>query len=150
MWASPRRIVLLFMVGVLLSGASVVLASPAAAATGTLTVTTLDRTGRAVRTQYGAVSVNTGDQHYFSTGGAHRLPRGTYDVYAAISSLNDGTETVGVKRVRIAGAARVIIDGAWSTTIRNPASGYVSLRANVLDTHGNAATTKVLRAYAIG
>jgi hypothetical protein len=39
-------------------------------------------------------------------------------------------------------------NGQWSTTIRNPASGYVSLRATVSDTHGNNTTTQVRRVYA--
>jgi len=42
------------------------------------------------------------------------------------------------------------VDGAWSATIPNPASGYVSLRSTVVDTHSNTATTEIFRAYGVG
>jgi hypothetical protein len=42
------------------------------------------------------------------------------------------------------------VDGKRSATITNPDAGYVSLRAKVVDKHGNTATTRVPRAYAIG
>jgi hypothetical protein len=39
--------------------------------------------------------------------------------------------------------------GHWSVAVRNPASGFVSLRSTVLDTHGNTATVTVYRAYGV-
>jgi hypothetical protein len=38
---------------------------------------------------------------------------------------------------------------AWSARVTNPASGWVSLRARVVDTRGNAVTTQITRAYAV-
>ncbi|MBB5870113.1 hypothetical protein F4553_003492 [Allocatelliglobosispora scoriae] len=40
--------------------------------------------------------------------------------------------------------------GKWSISVTNPASGYVSLRAQVADGAGNIGTTTIHRAYAIG
>ena len=39
--------------------------------------------------------------------------------------------------------------GAWTAAVRNPVSGFVSLRSSVLDTHGNSATVTVYRAYGV-
>lgn len=41
-------------------------------------------------------------------------------------------------------------NGRWSTTVTNPHSGTVWLRAKVIDSHGNATITEVGRAYAVG
>jgi len=39
---------------------------------------------------------------------------------------------------------------SWAATVRNPASGAVSLRATVIDGKGNSCEVTVLRAYAVG
>jgi hypothetical protein len=39
--------------------------------------------------------------------------------------------------------------GHWRATVPNPASGYVSLRARIDDTHGDWSTSSVIRAYAV-
>ncbi len=47
-------------------------------------------------------------------------------------------------------AVRVVhAGGHWHASVPNPASGYVSLRARIDDTHGGWATTTVIRAYAV-
>lgn len=114
----PRRVALLFVIGILLAGVSATVAVPADAATGTLTVTTLDRTGTPVRSQFGAIDVKTGDEHYLWTGSAHRLPRGTYDVYVAIATVKIGADTVGVKRIHVSGSARLTIDARQGRPVR--------------------------------
>lgn len=116
--SSMRRVALLLVVGAVLGGLAVVIATPADAASGTLTVTTLDRTGHSVRSQYGAVSLKTGREYYFWTGRAHRLPFGAYDVYTAIPTVQAGADTVGVKRVRVSGAAKLTIDARKGRAVR--------------------------------
>ena len=39
--------------------------------------------------------------------------------------------------------------GGWVATVKNPKSGYVSLRVKVTDTKGNASQITVFRAYRI-
>lgn len=41
-------------------------------------------------------------------------------------------------------------DGHWAMVVPNPASGAVSLRATVIDVHGNSTRTTVIDGYAIG
>jgi hypothetical protein len=41
------------------------------------------------------------------------------------------------------------VNGTWSAIIRNPASGFVSLRANAADQDGNTVTQTVIRAYEV-
>ena len=40
-------------------------------------------------------------------------------------------------------------NGAWLAVIRNPASGFVSLRANAADQDGNTVTQTIIRAYQV-
>jgi hypothetical protein len=114
-----RRVAPALIVATTLAGlAVVVVATPAAAVTGTLTVTTLDRTGHAVRTQIGAVSVPTGGEDFFWTGAARRLPQGVYDIYAAIPTPSVGADTVGVRRIRVSGTTHVTIDARHGRAVR--------------------------------
>jgi hypothetical protein len=120
---AARRFALVLITGAALGGAAVVVAPGAGAATGTLTVTTLDRTGHSVRSQFGVVDVNSGYESYFFTGAARRLAVGTYDVFAAIASPTAG-DTVGVRRIRVSGAAHLTIDARKGQPVRgflNPA-----------------------------
>lgn len=39
--------------------------------------------------------------------------------------------------------------GYWLATVRNPASGYVSLRSIVTDVRGDSTTETIYRAYAV-
>lgn len=126
-----RRIALVAILGLALGGVSVALTSPADAASGTLTVTTLDRTGHSVRSQFVTEDVHTGFDQVFWTGAARRLPQGLYDVYSAIASPSAG-DTVGVRRVRVSGAAHVTIDARKGRPVRghlSPAApaGFISV-----------------------
>ena len=61
----------------------------------------------------------------------------------AVQASVDGGRTWHAVAVRHAGSR-------WTAAVHNPASGYVSLRSTVKDTHGSATTTTVMRAYGIG
>lgn len=115
---TARRLGSVGLAAALLAGVSLALAVPASAATGTLTVTTLDRHGASVRSQFGAVDVKTGEQRYLWTGAARRLPHGTYDVFAAVQTADLGADTVGVKRVTVSGSTRVTIDARQGRPVR--------------------------------
>lgn len=41
------------------------------------------------------------------------------------------------------------VNGTWSAVVKNPASGFVSLRANAADQDGNTVTQTVIRAYQV-
>ncbi|MGW4210366.1 S8 family serine peptidase [Lentzea sp. NPDC004789] len=41
------------------------------------------------------------------------------------------------------------VNGTWSAFVRNPASGFVSLRANAADQGGNTVTETIIRAYRV-
>ena len=135
--ARVRSIALWVVVGVALGMLGVAVAIPAQAVAGTLTVTTLDRTGHAVRTQYGVVAVPTGRQYYFMTGRAHQLPVGAYDVFAAIPTAGQGADTVGVRRVHVSGFAHVTIDARNGRAVRGrmqpaPPDGFTERTVAVL------------------
>jgi hypothetical protein len=39
--------------------------------------------------------------------------------------------------------------GGWTAYVRNPASGFVTLRSEVTDTHGDTSTETIYRAYGV-
>jgi hypothetical protein len=41
------------------------------------------------------------------------------------------------------------VNGTWLAVIQNPASGFVSLRANAADQDGNTVTQTIIRAYQV-
>ena len=42
-----------------------------------------------------------------------------------------------------------LVGGKWTVNVHNPASGRVSLRSTITDTHGDDSTTTVYNAYAV-
>ncbi|REE99904.1 S8 family peptidase [Thermomonospora umbrina] len=73
---------------------------------------------------------------------------------------NQGTGPVKVTTLKVWSSAddgrtwrRVALTeagGGWTTELRNPSSGFVSLRAEMTDASGNSVKQTVIRAYAIG
>ena len=127
--SKARRVLLVLITGVALGGMAVMSAPDAGAATGTLTVTTLDRSGHAVRSQFDAEAVPDGAESIFWTGAARRLPVGTYNVFTAIASSTSG-DTVGVRRVRVSGAVHITIDARQGKPVRGflspaPPAGFL-------------------------
>ncbi|NUR49052.1 MAG: hypothetical protein HOV71_13035 [Hamadaea sp.] len=70
------------------------------------------------------------------------FPTATVKTVTAWASSDDGTTWRAVP-VTVSG-------GRWSLSVSNPASGYVSLRAQVAGGAGNIGTTTIYRAYGIG
>jgi len=104
-----RRVAVGLAAVVVLGGASTAVASAHAAPT-TLLVTTLDRTGHAVRSQLVAENVRTRASVVFWSGSPRRLAAGRYEVFASISTPDDGSVTSGVRRLRVNGSTRLTID----------------------------------------
>lgn len=80
----------------------------ALAATNTLTLTTLSRSGAKVTISATAVNVDTSEQYTIRTGKAKKLPKGTYAVLAQISAGD--TTTLAGKAVKVSGSAKLTID----------------------------------------
>jgi hypothetical protein len=82
--------------------------SAALAATNTLTLTALNRSGAKVTISATAVNVDTSAEYSIKTGKAKKLPKGTYAVLASIDT--GSTTTLGGKTVKVSGAAKLTID----------------------------------------
>jgi hypothetical protein len=82
--------------------------SAALAATNTLTLTALNRSGAKVTISATVVDAVTSAQYTIKTGKASKLPKGTYVVLAQISSGD--TTTLGGRTVKVAGATKLTID----------------------------------------
>ena len=80
------------------------LAVPAAASSGALTVTTLDRTGHAVPTDVSVLNLRTNANYTLHSGRRRALPPGWYGVVAVIAPTGTSwgsTETLGAQTVSI-------------------------------------------------
>jgi len=85
-------------------------ATPAAAASGSLVITTIGREGTKVTTTI-AVSNSVLTTPYTATSGKKlTLPDGTYDLMTDIYNAADGTDTIGGKIVTVSGATTTTID----------------------------------------
>ncbi|GAA0562637.1 hypothetical protein GCM10010172_52340 [Paractinoplanes ferrugineus] len=82
--------------------------SAALAATGTLTLTALNRAGTKVTISATAVDVDTSFGYTIKTGAAKKLPKGTYAVLARI--VTGETTTLAGYTVNVSGAAKVTVD----------------------------------------
>jgi hypothetical protein len=80
----------------------------ALAATNTLTLATLNRSGAKVTISATAVNVDTSAQYTVKTGKAKKLPKGTYAVLAQI--VTGGTTTLAGKTVKVSGSSKLTID----------------------------------------
>ena len=103
--------------------------SASAATTGSLTVTTLGRDGKAVSTSPQAVNVKTDEPYYLISGKAAKLPKGTYDVIVDVWNGRDSTDTLGAKQVTVSGSSKVTIDARQGHPVKAalspaPPSGY--------------------------
>jgi len=82
----------------------------AAAATNTLTVTTIDRTGAKVRAQVVATNLKNGGTYDLTGGRSRSLPRGTYVVTTTIRENGSLAETVGARTVKVSGSSATTVD----------------------------------------
>lgn len=108
-------------------------ASSASAATGSLTVTTLGRSGAKVATTVNIVNLTTLNEYSVASGKAIALPTGSYVALVDIWNPADGTDTVGASRVSVAaGTKSITIDArnGKSFSVRldtNPGTDYVQV-----------------------
>jgi hypothetical protein len=104
-----RRIPAILGTAVALAPLLLAYAPAASAATSAkLTVTTLGREGKAVKNQVEAVNLKTGTVHYLTSGGAHTLPNGTFDVITDIWDGTSQSDTLAATKVTISGHAKKV------------------------------------------
>jgi hypothetical protein len=123
-----RRIKTIIAAAVVLSPLLLVNAGSASAANGngSMTVTTLGRNGKPVSSNLSVYNTKTQAFSQLSSGTAHSLPKGTYDVLVDIWNGTDDTDTVGAKVVTVSGTTKVTIDarqGRPVTASLSPAPG---------------------------
>ncbi|WP_328914894.1 MULTISPECIES: hypothetical protein [unclassified Streptomyces] len=137
-----RRIPALLGAAAVLTPVLLVNAPSAAAASNSLTVTTLGRDGTKVTTAVQAYNTKTFNRYYLTSGKAKSLPKGTYDVITDIWNTRDSTDTLGGARVTVSGAAKLTIDARKGRPVKaslspKPPSGDAQwLRAEVCVTDG--------------
>jgi hypothetical protein len=115
---AARRLTAVVASVVVLVAGLVTVAAPADAATATLTVTTIDRNGKATREQVEIIDLDAGFPQFQLSGTAHRVRPGTYEVAADVFTAADQSDTVGVRRVKVAGATKVTIDARNGRLVR--------------------------------
>ncbi|MEU8259828.1 hypothetical protein AB0C02_04295 [Micromonospora sp. NPDC048999] len=82
--------------------------APAVAASNTLTITTLDRTGKKVTVKTTVVNLATNQSRSVKSGQVKKLPKGTY---AVLASIDTGlVSTLGASVVKVSGAAKTTLD----------------------------------------
>jgi hypothetical protein len=143
-----RSLPAIALVPLLLAGSAV----PAAAATNTLTVTAVNRSGAKVALNAIAVRLDSSQRYSIRTGKAKKLPKGNYAVLVSIPG--GGTTTLGGKTVKVAGAAKLTVDARHGRQVRlglSPApaglTGTVSAR---VCTKGSATYDVEAQGYAGG
>jgi hypothetical protein len=88
----------------------------------------------------------------------NRAPGGAGFSFPAYVERQDGTPRVAKFTVDVSyddrgtwQRADVRRDGnCWTVSVKHPASGFASLRADVTDTNGNSVRQTIVRAYQIG
>ncbi|WP_305786585.1 hypothetical protein [Symbioplanes lichenis] len=108
----------------------------ASAASGTLTVTTYDRTGAKVGTPLKLINLATNGTWTATAGKAKSLPKGTYAVLAAIHTRKTASDTVGALVVKVAGKKAATIDARKGKVLKDsldkkPVGGYSEVQAVV-------------------
>lgn len=106
----------------------ILMSAPAASATtsGSLTLTTLDRNGKAVTSSAQAVNVRTGSVYNLTSGKAHSLPKGSYDVIVVVNTDGNDSGTLGAKAVTVSGTTKVTVDARQGDPVKaslSPSAG---------------------------
>jgi hypothetical protein len=104
----PSRIAQLLTVSVTVPALLLSTGSAALAATNTLTLTALSRSGAKVTISATVVDVATSSQYTVKTGKAKKLPKGTYVVLTQI--VTGATSTLGGKAVKVSGSTKLTVD----------------------------------------
>lgn len=113
------------LVPLLLAGTSMA----SAAGNGTLTVTTLDRSGKPVHAQVAVYNTKTNDFRYIDSNKAMSLPNGSYELATSIADAGDERATVGGHSVTVSGSTKTTFDARQGRAVNvslspNPGSGY--------------------------
>ncbi|MBW6438265.1 hypothetical protein KZ829_31515 [Actinoplanes hulinensis] len=90
-------------------------AGSAVAATNTLTVTAINRSGAKVSIAATVINVSSNRSYTIRTGKAKKLPKGTYAVLAAIPT--GYTTTLGGKPVKVSGSSRLTLDARYGKPV---------------------------------
>ncbi|WP_430791910.1 hypothetical protein [Actinoplanes sp. G11-F43] len=97
---------------------------PALAATDTLTITALNRSGAKVAVTTTVVSHSTNSRYTIRTGTKRKLPKGSYAVLASITS--GGSSTLGGKTVKVSGNTKLTLDARQGKPVKLALSPAVS------------------------
>jgi hypothetical protein len=113
------------LVPLLLAGAS----TASAAAKGSLTVRTLDRSGKPVYAQVAVYNTKTNDFRYIESNKATSLPNGSYELVTSFSDAGDDGAAVGGHSVTVSGATKTTFDARQGRPVNvslspKPGSGY--------------------------
>lgn len=108
-----------------LAGAS----TASATANGSLTVTTLDRSGKSVHAQVAVYNTKTFDFRYIDSGKATTLPDGSYELATSFVDAGDDAATVGGHSVTVSGTTKTTFDARQGRPVSvslspNPGSAY--------------------------
>ncbi|WP_377267079.1 hypothetical protein [Peterkaempfera sp. SMS 1(5)a] len=104
-------------------------ATPASAASGSLTITTLGRDGKAVATNPQVVNLSTHEPYWLTSGKAYSLPAGRYAVMVDVWNYKDNTDTLGAAIVTVAGRTKTTIDARQGRGVKvsldhSPGAGF--------------------------
>jgi hypothetical protein len=113
------------LVPLLLAGAS----TASAAAKGSITVRTLDRSGKPVHAQVAVYNTKTNDFRYIDSNKATSLPNGSYELATSFTDAGDDGATVGGHSVTVSGATKTTFDARKGRPVNvslspKPGSGY--------------------------
>lgn len=133
-----RRTPLMLLAAVALVPATIwTTTASASAASGSLTVTTYDRTGAKVSTPLSLTNIATNTDYTATSGKAKSLPKGTYTVVAAIATRRDSSDTVGARVLKVgSGKTTTTIDARAGKALKMsldkpPAGQNQELRARI-------------------
>ncbi|ELP66974.1 hypothetical protein STRTUCAR8_05315 [Streptomyces turgidiscabies Car8] len=109
----------------LLTGAS----TASAATKGSLTVRTLDRSGKPVYAQVAVYNTTTSDFRYIESNKAASLPNGSYELATSFTDAQGDGAAVGGHSVKVSGATKTTFDARTGHQLKvslspNPGSGY--------------------------
>ncbi|GGN35008.1 hypothetical protein FHR83_005891 [Actinoplanes campanulatus] len=97
---------------------------PAVAATNTLTLTAINRSGLKVAAAATAVNLDTSSEYRVRAGTKRKLPKGKYAILIAIT--DSGSATLGGKTVTVSGASKLTIDARRGKAVKLGLSPTVS------------------------
>jgi hypothetical protein len=119
---------------------------PAVAATNTLTITAINRSGAKVSIWTKAVNLSTNSEYQVRTNTKRKLPKGNYAVLAAITTGT--TTTLGGRTVKVSGTSKLTIDARYGKPVKiavSPAvtAPYQQVSAQICSNTGLSGTYRI-------